>query len=66
MYCQLAIELFDQINKISNQNSHILKMNLILRLITVAAIISYCSISALKCYKCTDDENNSGFSMGNK
>ena len=29
-------------------------------------ISSYCSISALKCYKCTDDENDSGFSMGNK
>ena len=46
------------INKISNQNSHILKMRLILHLITLAAIISYCSISALKCYKCTDPEKN--------
>ena len=25
MYCQLAIKLSDHINKISNQNSHILK-----------------------------------------
>jgi hypothetical protein len=42
------------------------KIKLILLLITLAVISSYCSISALKCYKCTDDENNSGFSMGNK
>ena len=57
MYCQLAIKSFDHINKISNQNSHILKMKLILPLITLAAINSYYSISALKCYRCTDDEN---------
>ena len=66
MYCQLAIKSFDHINKIFNQNSHILKMKLILPLITLTAINSYYSISALKCYRCTDDENNSGFSMGNK
>ena len=66
MYCQLAIKSFDLHKKISNQNSHILKMKLILLLITLAAMCNYCSISALKCYKCTDDENNSGFSMGNK
>ena len=66
MYCQLAIKLFDHINKISIQNSHDLKMELILRLITLAAITSYCSISALKCYKCTDDENDSGFRSPSK
>ena len=66
MYCQLAIKLFDHINKISNQNSQILKMKLILLFITLAAITSYCSISALKCYKCTDTENNADFSMGYK
>ena len=58
------------INKISNQNSHILKMKLILLLITLAAISSYCSISALnfinKCYKCTDPEKNVQSSMEHK
>ena len=67
---QLANKLFDHINKIYNQNSHILKMRLILRLITFAAIISYCSISALnfinKCYKCTDPEKNVQSSMEHK
>ena len=64
MYYQLAINSLSY--KLSHQKSHILKMKLILSLLTLAAINSYCSISALKCYKCTDDENNSGFSMGNK
>ena len=41
-------------------------MRLILHLITLAAIISYCSISALKCYKCTDPEKNVQSSMGHK
>ena len=66
MYWQLGNELFDHINKISNQNSLILKMKLILRLITLAAIISYFSILALKCYKCTDPEKNVQSSMGHK
>ena len=62
----LATKLSDHINKICNQNSLILKMRLILHLITLAAIISYCSISALKCYKCTDPEKNVQSSTGYK
>ena len=53
--CVLTIRLIDRINKVSDQNSHILKMKLILSLLTLAAITSYCSISALKCYKCSED-----------
>ena len=30
-------------------------MKLILSLLTLAAITSYCSISALKCYKCSEE-----------
>ena len=41
-------------------------MRLILHLFTLAAVISYCSISALKCYKCTDPEKNVQSSMGHK
>ena len=38
-----------------NQNSHILKMKLNLQVIILLALASYYSISALKCYKCTED-----------
>ena len=54
--CLLVIDLFDRINKVSDQKSHILKMKLILSLLNLAAITSYCSISALKCYKCSELE----------
>ena len=55
MYCQLAIKSSDHINS---------EKKLILRLIILAAIISYCSISALKCYKCTDIEDDAEFTGG--
>ena len=59
MYYQLAINSLSY--KVSDQKSHILKMKLILSLLTLAAITSYCSISALKCYKCIEDSSLSKF-----
>ena len=56
IYYQLAIQ-FDFRNKITDQNRLILKMKLILRVITLAALTSYHSVSALKCYKCVKDTN---------
>ena len=56
IYYQLAIQ-FDLRNKIADQNSQILKMKLILHVITLAALTSYHSVSALKCYKCVKDTN---------
>ena len=46
---------FTSINKIANQNSSFLKMKLILHLIILAVLISFYSISALKCYNCTEE-----------
>ena len=45
---------FDSINKITNQNNSFLKMKLILHLIILAAFNSLNSLSALKCYNCTE------------
>ena len=50
-YCHLDLILQ---TKLLNQNNSSLKMKLILHLIILAALTSFYSISALKCYNCTE------------
>ena len=52
IYCQL--DQFDCINKIPNKISHFLVMKMLFHLIIHATLTSYYSISAIKCYNCTD------------